>query len=114
MPASTVAHMPMNKTQTRASEFYILLPIHYQLTYLLHASYDANVDHTMFVLKVIDSSKNPLGMIRYGCIPSPLQLLVTKKLTLRWRGWCILYLFLYTVYVAISKYFVIFGALIAL
>ena len=29
-------------------------------------SYDANVDHTMFVLKMIDEEKKPLGMIRYG------------------------------------------------
>ena len=29
-------------------------------------SYDANVDHTMYVLKMIDEAKQPLGMIRYG------------------------------------------------
>ena len=28
-------------------------------------SYDANVDHTMFVLKMLDENKTPLGMIRY-------------------------------------------------
>lgn len=28
-------------------------------------SYNANVDHTMFVLKMIDDNKKPLGMIRY-------------------------------------------------
>ncbi|XP_065884102.1 uncharacterized protein [Dysidea avara] len=31
-------------------------------------NYDANVDHTMFVLKMIDSSKNPLGMISWFAV----------------------------------------------
>ena len=35
------------------------------LYYIHHYSYNANVDHTMFVLKMIDDNKKPLGMIRY-------------------------------------------------
>ena len=35
--------------------------------FTIHCSYNANVDHTMFVLKMIDDNKKPLGMIRYMC-----------------------------------------------
>ena len=31
-----------------------------------HHSYDANVDHLIYVLKIIDETKKPLGMIRYN------------------------------------------------
>ena len=37
-----------------------------QLSHHCIHSYDANVDHTMYVLKMIDEAKQPLGMIRYG------------------------------------------------
>ena len=67
MPASIVVLMLMSKTLTRAGvctcvRAYVCV----QLSHHCIHSYDANVDHTMYVLKMIDEAKQPLGMIRYG------------------------------------------------
>ena len=71
MPASIVVLMLMSKILTRAGvcvRAYVraCMRVCVQLSHHCMHSYDANVDHSMYVLKMIDEAKQPLGMIRYG------------------------------------------------
>ena len=64
MPASIVVLTLMSKILIRAG-MPLCVCACVQLCHCCIHSYDANVDHTMYVLKMTDEAKQPLGMIRY-------------------------------------------------